>query len=193
LRCDLVDVYYALYGTKEPAAFKNPELASLYQPKKVDVDKDEFNDIDDDDDNLKIEMVDAKLDEQQPGIAGIEVVTESMEEHNTDSMIIEEPLSENIVEPKIETDDFNQTIVDASTSSLIVQTIQSESERNLFVSESGETSSQSKRLKLDYGSDSQSQPSIDLNEINAGTLENVGVKEHKVNKSTFNIWLTKYN
>lgn len=39
LRCDLVDLYYTLYGTKRPTCLPFPELAGLLTPQKVDVKK----------------------------------------------------------------------------------------------------------------------------------------------------------
>ncbi len=39
LRCDLVDVYYTLYGSKRPVCLPIPELAGLMHPQKVDVKK----------------------------------------------------------------------------------------------------------------------------------------------------------
>lgn len=36
LRCDLVDLYYTLYGTKRPVCLPVPELASLIKPQKVE-------------------------------------------------------------------------------------------------------------------------------------------------------------
>lgn len=35
LRCDLVDIYYTLYGSKTPLCLPIPELAMLTKPKKV--------------------------------------------------------------------------------------------------------------------------------------------------------------
>lgn len=35
LRCDLVDLYYTLYGSKRPLCLPVPELMSLTKPKKV--------------------------------------------------------------------------------------------------------------------------------------------------------------
>lgn len=35
LRCDLVDLYYTLYGSKTPLCLPIPELAMLTKPKKV--------------------------------------------------------------------------------------------------------------------------------------------------------------
>lgn len=82
LRCDMVDLYYALYGVKEPPVIKNPELASLYQPQKVEAEDRDEND-------MKIELDDQLLDIKEiitePGIEGdyksIEVETETIEEH----------------------------------------------------------------------------------------------------------------
>jgi hypothetical protein len=162
LRCDLVDVYYALYGVKEPQIVKNPELAALYKPKKVETDYK--------DDNLKIEMVDAK---EEPIIEELGIVTESMEEHNTDAMIIETHDEE--VELKIESDydKVIETIVPSTSDSF-----------QAHFSDSIEAPPIAKKIKLDYASDSQSQPSIDLNEAPVMNLsENPGessVKEHKV-------------
>lgn len=35
LRCDLVDLYYTLYGTKVPFCLPIPELTMIMKPKKV--------------------------------------------------------------------------------------------------------------------------------------------------------------
>ena len=35
LRCDIVDLYYALYGVKRPQCLQNDEFASLFKPQKV--------------------------------------------------------------------------------------------------------------------------------------------------------------
>lgn len=35
LRCDLVDLYYTLYGSKTPLCLPIPELAMLTKPKRV--------------------------------------------------------------------------------------------------------------------------------------------------------------
>lgn len=35
LRCDLVDLYYTLYGTKVPFCLPIPEVAAIMKPKKV--------------------------------------------------------------------------------------------------------------------------------------------------------------
>ncbi|KAG5679292.1 hypothetical protein PVAND_008870 [Polypedilum vanderplanki] len=168
LRCDFVDVYYALYGVKEPHIVKNTELAALYQPQKVENDYKE-------DENLKIEMVDAK---EEPIIEGIEVVTESMEEHNDDAMIIETQPDEE-VDLKIEADYdkvIETTIVPSTTDSFQSQFAESIEQPSV------------KKIKLDYASDSQSQPSIDMNEgpsnlsINENPSEVSAVKEHKKKK-----------
>lgn len=163
LRCDLVDVYYALYGTKEPSAVKNPELAALYQPKK---------EAQEENVSTRIEMVDAKdipLNEM-PGIEGIEVVTESMEVHDTSALIVETPSEE--IEMKIEDEFKVEPIVES----------QLLPERSHIMVEEPPIA---KRIKVDYASDSQSQPSIDMNEMmTAGPSggEFSGAKEHKVNK-----------
>lgn len=177
LRCDLVDVYYALYGAKEPMMVRNPELDALYQPQKVE--QPSKSDKITENEDLKIEMVDAK---EEPVIEGIEVVTESMEEHNPEQMIIEthDDLDMNM---KIDADDYK-----AIETSLIPTTSISDTEKvqaQVHYSETVEIPS-AKRIKLDYASDSQSQPSTELNEIpNLGesSTANLGepaTKEHKV-------------
>lgn len=35
IRCDLVDLYYTLYGSKRPLCLPIPELAAITKPKKV--------------------------------------------------------------------------------------------------------------------------------------------------------------
>lgn len=35
LRCDLVDLYYTLYGTKVPFCLPIPELATIMKPRKA--------------------------------------------------------------------------------------------------------------------------------------------------------------
>lgn len=35
LRCDLVDLYYTLYGTKVPFCIPIPELVAITKPKKI--------------------------------------------------------------------------------------------------------------------------------------------------------------
>lgn len=35
LRCDLVDLYYTLYGTKRPVCLPIPELALITKPRKI--------------------------------------------------------------------------------------------------------------------------------------------------------------
>lgn len=77
----MVDLYYALFGIKEPPTVKNPELAALYQPQKIESDTNDEND-------MKIELDDQMLDVKEivsePGIEGdyksIEIVTETIEE-----------------------------------------------------------------------------------------------------------------
>lgn len=39
LRCDLVDLYYKLYGNKKPTCLPIPELAGLLKPQKVNESK----------------------------------------------------------------------------------------------------------------------------------------------------------
>lgn len=162
LRCDLVDVYYALYGIKEPPVIKNPELAALYQPQK---------EVKEDNDSTRIEMVDAKdVPINEPGIEGIEVVTESMEDNDEANTLIVETPTDN-VEMKIEEETFK-----------IEPIIEPQLERTQFVAEEAPSA---KRIKIDYASDSQSQPSVDMNEImTAGPSggELGGIKEHKVIK-----------
>jgi transcription initiation factor TFIID subunit 2 len=159
LRCDFVDVYYALYGIKEPAAIKNPELAALYQPQK---------EVQEDNENMKIEMVDAKdIIINEPGIEGIEVVTELMEVHDTSTLLVETPNDE--IQMKIE-DEFK---IEPIVETLIPERSQ------IFASEEPPIA---KRIKVDYGSDSQSQPSIDMNDMMAAGPsggEFSGTKEHK--------------
>lgn len=152
LRCDLVDVYYALYGTKEPPVLKNPELAALYQPKKEVVEDTTGN----------IEMVDAKeVPVNEPGIEGIEVVTDTMEVHDTSALIVE--AQDDGMEIKIE-DEMIQSIYEPQPEKLhMVEDFPS-----------------AKRIKVDYASDSLSQPSIDLNEMFAGPSGGEHGKEHKV-------------
>lgn len=35
IRCDLVDLYYTLYGSKRPLCLPIPELAAITKPKKA--------------------------------------------------------------------------------------------------------------------------------------------------------------
>lgn len=35
IRCDLVDLYYTLYGSKRPLCLPIPEIAAITKPKKV--------------------------------------------------------------------------------------------------------------------------------------------------------------
>lgn len=161
LRCGLVDVYYSLYGTREPPVIKNPELAALYKPQKVDQDEG----------NQKIELVDAKeVVTQEPGIEGIEVVTESMEEHDNANSMIMETQGDVLTMMKMEAEDYK--VIDTTT----IQT----AERSQVVEE---VMPSAKRIKIDYASDSQqSQPSMDLNEIMTAPSGTDGTKEHKVSQ-----------
>lgn len=164
LRCDMVDLYYAFFGIKEPSAVKNPELAALYQPQKVESEsRDEHN-------NLKIELdeqnvIDVKDIVPEPNIEGdfksIEIETETIEDHrvfkedfeddpvilfttpDADELVMKmEADVFEITEPKIEPKKFHTIEVDA-----------------------GEGPSK-KKIKVDYTSDnSQSQPSLDMSEF----------------------------
>jgi transcription initiation factor TFIID subunit 2 len=161
LRCDVVDLYYAFYGTKEPSAQKNPELAALYQPQKVEETRDEPDD-------MKIELDDQLVDVKDivpgPSIEGdyksIEVETETFEETRDFKAELDDPEVMMIetqgddLEMKIETETFEVTDVFKPL-------------------DAGEGPSK-KRPKFDYTSDnSQSQQSvIDV------ALEGVEVKEH---------------
>lgn len=164
LRCDYVDVYYALYGVKEAPSIKNPELAALYQPQKVER---ELSD--------KIDLVDAKdvITTNEPGIEGIEVVTESMEEHNDMEALIMEPSqqqqsSDILTMMKMEAEDYK-----------VIETSIIEPQANVDKPLDEVPPPNSKRIKLDYASDSQqSQPSMDMNLIASGGEHST--KEHKV-------------
>lgn len=158
LRCDLVDVYYALYGAKEPMNVKNPELEALYQPQKVSEPSVSSSSSSNKHDDLKIEMVDAK-EVEPPTIEGIEVVTESMEEHNP--MIIETH-GDDEMEMKIDSEDFKT--IETSLIPAITTTTSEVEKIPTNYSETIELPS-AKRIKLDDASDSQ--PSTELNEIPA--------------------------
>lgn len=166
LRCDMCDLYYALYGTKEPSAVKNPELASLYQPQRVEPELDD----------MKIELDDHLVDIKDiipgPNIEGdfksIEIETETFEEQREfKPELVEAEVMMITTQPddllmKVESEDFEL----AQTLTTIEPKI-----------DAGEGSK--KKIKLDYTSDnSQSQPSIlDVNEF---ALEGGEVKEHGV-------------
>lgn len=167
LRCDMVDLYYSLFGTKEPSAVKNPELAALYQPQKVE------SDIRDEHD-MKIELdevssVDVKDIIPEPSIEGdyksIEIETETVEEHRVfkqdiddDIMMVESQPQELVMKIEIEEPKLEEP-----------------KKVHHFDTDAAEAGPSRKRLKMDYTSDnSQSQPSIDMNEF----IVDGEVKEH---------------
>lgn len=169
LRCDLVDFYYALYGTKEPSAVKSAEIAALYQPQKVEDENDDHE--------MKIELdeeniVDVKELISGPNIEGdyksieIETFVEKRDfkpELDDQDIMMIETKEDSQMEVKIETEDF----VFADGKSIEVKKPQ--------VDFDIEGTSSMKRMKPDYISDnSQSQPSM-----NEFTVEGE-VKEHKV-------------
>lgn len=175
LRCDLVDLYYALYGTKEPQIMKSTELASLYQPQRVEEPeeiKEELETKTEVDDQM-MELVSQSFQKSRPitpniedDYKSIEIVTETVEEtlfkdEKEDSMIIDETLhmSEEIA-MKLEDEDYkvveiNPYFEQKPTDGIIDVTA------NIDVGEPP-----NKRIKVDYNSDnSQSQPSIDMAEF----------------------------
>lgn len=175
LRCDMVDLYHALFGIKEPPTIKNPELAALYQPQR------ETTNDDRDENSMKIELddhmvVDVKDIVPEPNIEGdyksIEIETETIEERVfkqdlNDDVVIEETHSDDLT-MKVEAEDYH-----------IIDYKQLEPKKSHSVDvDPGEGPSR-KRSKTDYVSDnSQSQPSIDMNDF---AVEGE-VKEHsKVN------------
>jgi len=171
LRCDMVDIYYALYGTREPPVIKNPELAALYQPQKVEPDSRDEHD-------MKIELddqlVDVKEPETGPTIEGdfksIEIITEEPieepqifpieEEDDTDVMIVETQSNELVM--KIETDEFK--VFDTASEQKIFEPVK----QKVSPVDLDEAGPSVKKIKTDYASDnSQSQPSVDLNDFTA--------------------------
>jgi hypothetical protein len=99
-----------------------------------------------------------------------------MEEHNPEQMIIE---THDDLDMKIDADDYK-----AIETSLIPTTSISDTEKiPALYSETIELPA-SKRIKLDYASDSQSQPSIEtapnLGESSTANLGEPATKEHKV-------------
>lgn len=184
LRCDMVDLYYALFGVKEPSSVKNPELAALYQPQKV-----ESEGLDDPDMKNMIELddqvVDIKDEASEPNIEGdfksIEIITETVEDREfkpemDDQVVMIETQLEDELVMKIETEDFN-----------IIEETMIEPKKVDVDAADGPSK---KRAKLEYASDnSQSQPSIDLNEF---AVEGE-VKEHGSKVSVASSILTGIN
>ena len=186
LRCDMVDLYYAFYGTKEPSTQKNPELASLYQPQKVELESR------DDPDNMKIELDDQMVDVKDivpgPSIEGdyksIEIETETFEETRDFKAELDDPevmmieAQDEDLEMKVEAETYE--VVDT------FKPLEPKKSHQIVDLDAGEGPSK-KRVKLDYTSDnSQSQQSvIDINEI---AMEGGEIKEHgsKVRKFDIN-------
>lgn len=168
LRCDMVDLYYALYGTKEPSSVKNPELAALYQPQKETETSREENE-------MKIELddqlaVDVKDIVPGPSVDGdyksIEVITETIEER-----VFKQDVEEEILTIETQGDELEMKM-EPEAYEIIDKTPLAE------VVDFGEGPSK-KRIKLDYTSDnSQSQPSIDLNEFGVPIEGEVKGPEH---------------
>lgn len=166
LRCDMVDLYYAFFGVKEPSAQKNPELASLYQPQKVEPDGRDESD-------MKIELDDQVVDVKEvipePNIEGdyksIEIETETLEDHRVFKQDVED---DEVV--MIETQPVDLELkVEAEEYAII------ETKPLLLIEQEPVEGPSRKRLKPDYISDnSQSQQSIDINEF---TVEG-DTKEH---------------
>lgn len=162
LRCDFVDLYYAFFGIKEPSTVKNPELAALYQPQKVE------SESRDDHDNLKIELddqnvVDIKDIVAEPNIEGdfksIEIETETYEDQpvfkddlEDDPVILFTTPSDDLV-MKMEASDF--------------EIIEHKEVKKFHTIEVDPAEGPSKKkIKVDYTSDnSQSQPSLDMSEF----------------------------
>lgn len=168
LRCDFVDLYYALYGIKEPSAIKNPELAALYQPQKVEHDSK-------DDDDMKIELDDQLVDVKDiipgPNIEGdyksIEIETETIEER-----VFKQDLDDDLIMIETQTDDLEMKIEPEVYE--IAEPKVEVKKPNILDIEAGEGPSK-KRPKLEYGSDnSQSQASLDMSEF----VVEGEVKEH---------------
>jgi transcription initiation factor TFIID subunit 2 len=186
LRCDLVDMYHALYGTKEPTTdVKDPELASLYQPQRVEpeIRDDSFDDV-------KIELDDNQVVHVKDSIPGpnidgdyksIEIETETIDDSritynpdlDEDVMTIEAPCDDDLI-MKVEPDDF--MVIDSKRQSEV------ELSENLR-----------KKPKLEFvGSDNSiSQPSIDVGDFNLEGTSSMNLagasetKEHKVRLSIF--------
>lgn len=181
LRCDMVDIYYTLFGLKEPSDIKDPEIASLYKPQKVEPPRDILYD------DVKIE-----LDEQQivhvkdfvPGPSieddykSIEIETElvvdtkvfstNIDEDDVHCMTIETPVENLLV--KDEAEDF--MVIDTKVQLSDVE-INNEPMK--------------KKAKMEYlGSDnSVSQPGLDVGDFNlegasSATMFSGETKEHKV-------------
>lgn len=167
LRCDMVDLYYALYGTKEPSSVKNPELAALYQPQKVEPDARDEND-------MKIELDDVSCVHvkelvPEPSIEGdyksIEIETETIEEQR----VFKQDLDDEIMMIETQRDDLVMKI------EMEEPKLEDQKKVQHFEDSISEAGPSRKRIKPDYTSDnSQSQPSIDMNEF---TVEGE-VKEH---------------
>lgn len=157
LRCDLVDLYYALYGTKEPSSVKNPELAALYQPQKVEAESRE-------DLEMKIELDDQLVDVKDivpgPSIEGdyksIEVETETIEDR---LLFKNEPEEQVVMTIETQGDDLEMK-VEPEPYELAEPVLEVKKDVEIVEGPSR------KRAKPDYASDnSQSQPSIDLSEF----------------------------
>ncbi|CAO1304154.1 unnamed protein product [Diamesa hyperborea] len=175
LRCDLVDLYYALYGTKEPHIMKSTELASLYQPQRVEEPeeiKEELETKTEVDDQM-MELVSQSFQKSRPitpniedDYKSIEIVTETVEEttfkdEKEDLMIIDETLhmSEEIT-MKLEVDDYKTVEMNSYFEQKTIEGI-IDVTADIDVGEPA-----NKRIKVDYNSDnSQSQPSIDMAEF----------------------------
>lgn len=169
LRCDMVDLYYALFGIKEPSTSKNPELAALYQPQKMESDSRDEHD-------MKIELDDQLVDVK-------DIVPEANIEGDYKSIEIEtETIEERVFKQDLDDDDVMMIETQPEQLELKIETELDIGEEQLTEPKKfhhhdvdpNEGPSR-KRMKADYTSDnSQSQPSIDMNEF---TVEGE-VKEH---------------
>lgn len=177
LRCDMVDIYYTLFGLKEPADVKDPEVAALYQPQKVESSRDIIYD------DVKIELDDQQVVHVKDFVPGpsieddyksIEIETEpaddskqlfsaGIDDADVECLTIEAPVDEPIV-MKSEVDDF--MVLDSKILS------------DVEISEPIK-----KKPKVEYpGSDnSVSQPGdFNLEGHSSATMFSGDMKEHKV-------------
>lgn len=177
LRCDMVDIYYTLFGLKEPADVKDPEVAALYQPQKVEPSRDIIYD-----DDVKIELDELQVVHVKDFVPGpsieddyksIEIETEpaddsklfsaAIDDADVECLTIEAPVDEPIV-MKSEVDDF--MVLDSKILSdvEIIEPVK-------------------KKPKIEYpGSDnSVSQPGdFNLEGHSSATMFSGDTKEHKV-------------
>jgi hypothetical protein len=160
----MVDLYYALYGMKEPATIKNPELAALYQPQKVEA-------YPSDEHEMKIELDDQLVDVKEivpeatieGDFKSIEIETEPMEpiKQEDDDLMIIETQDDDVVmkaEPEILEEKIFSEIIKSQPIDVVDMI----------------GPSSSKRIKTDYGSDhSQSQPSIDASAFSGAVKDEI--------------------